>query len=80
MCSNPYYSYIVILFKCGKLELLRSNPKVNDLEYISKIVLCDEELSTVHFLFEGKKCIVISFSTGRFYYISVSKNLSHLCV
>jgi len=73
LCSNPFYYYIAITFKNGKMELLRTVPKVNEIECIAKIVLCDEDLSSVKFFSDGNICSVTSFPTGRFYYINVSK-------
>lgn len=73
LCSNPFYHYIAITFKNGKMELLRTVPKVNKIECIAKIVLCDEDLSSIKFFSGGNICNVTSFPTGRFYYISVSK-------
>jgi len=73
LCSNPFYNYIGITFKNGKMEILRTDPKFNEIEWITKIVLCDEELSTVKFFSNGNTCIATSFPTGRFFYVSVSK-------
>ncbi|XP_016656351.2 cilia- and flagella-associated protein 43 [Acyrthosiphon pisum] len=72
LCSNPFYYYIAITFKNGKMELLRTVPKVNEIECIAKIVLCDEDLSSVKFFSDGNICSVTSFPTGRFYYISIT--------
>lgn len=72
MSSNPFYYYIAISFKNGKVELLSTDPKVNSLEQIAKIILCDDELSSVIFFSDGNECIVTSFPTGRFYFINVS--------
>lgn len=72
MCSNPFYFYVAVSFKNGKVELLKTDPKINDLENIAKIVLCDEELSLMKFFPDGNECIVTSFPTGRFYRINVS--------
>lgn len=69
LCSNPLFNYIAVSFENGKVELLKTDPKV---EHISKIVLCDEELSSVNFFSNGKDCIVTSFPTGHFYRINVS--------
>lgn len=55
------------------MELLRTVPKVNEIECIAKVVLCDEDLSSVKFFSDGNICGVTSFPTGRFYYIRVSK-------
>lgn len=73
MCSNPVYFYVTIPFKNGKVELLKTDPKVNNIENIAKIVLCDEELSLVNFFPDGNECVVTSFPTGQFYYINVRK-------
>lgn len=73
LCSNPFYHYICITFKNGKMELLKTDPKINEIECITKIVLCDEDLSSVKFFSDGNTCNVTSFPTGRFFYISVSK-------
>lgn len=73
LCSNPIYYYVAVSFKSGKIELLKSDPKTNYLELIAKLVLCDEELSSVLFFRDGENCIVNSFPSGRFYYVSVSK-------
>lgn len=72
VCSNPLYSYIAVSFKNGKVELLIADPKANGLEHVAKIVLCDEELSSVRFFFDAKECVATSFPSGRFYHISVS--------
>lgn len=72
LSSNPLYCYVAIVFENGKVELLRTDPKVNGLGHVAKLVLCDEVLSTVKFFFDGKRCVVTGFPTGRFYYISVS--------
>ncbi|XP_060835448.1 cilia- and flagella-associated protein 43 isoform X2 [Rhopalosiphum padi] len=72
LCSNPFYHYIAITFKNGKMELLRTVPKVNKIECIAKIVLCDEDLSSIKFFSDGNICNVTSFPTGRFYYISIT--------
>lgn len=72
VCSNPFYNYVTISFETGKVELIRIDPNVNDLKLVAKLVICDEELSSVHFLFDGQKCIVASFPTGQFYLIDVS--------
>jgi len=73
LCSNPFYNYIGITFKNGIMEFLRTDPIINEIEWIAKIVLCDEDLSSVKFFSDGKTCCVTSFSTGRFFYISVIK-------
>lgn len=72
VCSNPLYYYVAVSFKNGKLELLKTDPNESDVELVSKIVLCDEELSCVHFFRDGKECLAINFPTGRFYHIGVS--------
>lgn len=72
LCSNPFFYYIAISFKNGKVELLKTNPKVNDLEHITTAVLCDEEISSVRFFPNGQECIVTSFLIGLFYHVSVS--------
>lgn len=73
LCSNPLYGYIIISFENGKLELLSAaESEVNVIEQISKIVLCDEELSSVRFFSDGEQCIVASFPTGQFYRLNVS--------
>ncbi|XP_060871614.1 cilia- and flagella-associated protein 43 isoform X4 [Metopolophium dirhodum] len=72
LCSNPFYYYIAITFKNGKMELLRTVPKANEIECIARIVLCDEDLSSVKFFSDGNICSVTSFPTGRFYYISIT--------
>lgn len=72
LCSNPLYGYIVVSFENGKLELLSANSEINVIEQISKIVLCDEELSSVRFFSDGEQCIVASFPTGKFYRLNVS--------
>lgn len=73
MCSNPLYCYIAISFKNGKVELLETNPNLNSLNYITKLVLCDEEISSVNFFSDGKLSIMSSFPTGRLYLVSVSE-------
>lgn len=75
--SNPVYYYIAISFNNGKVELLKTDPKVNRLDPIAKIVLCDDELSSVKFFPDGNECIVTSFPTGRLYLISVSLQQIH---
>lgn len=72
MCSNPVYYYVAVPFENGKVELWKTDPRTNDLEEISKLVLCDDELSSVKFFANGNKCVVTSFSTGRFFYVNVS--------
>lgn len=72
VCSNPFYNYVAISFENGKVELFNTDPNVNDLKLIAKLVICDEELSSVKFLFDGQKCILASFPTGRFYFVNVS--------
>ncbi|VVC42480.1 WD40/YVTN repeat-like-containing domain,WD40-repeat-containing domain [Cinara cedri] len=67
--SYPFDSYFAISFKNGKVEIFKTL-KNNELKRIAKIVLCDEEISSVHFLL-GPKCIAASFSIGRFYYIDI---------
>lgn len=70
LCSNPLFGYIVVSFDSGKVELLKTDPNV---EHICKIVLCDEEMSSVDFFSDGRECIVTSFPTGRFYRVNVSR-------
>lgn len=72
VCSNPLYNYIAISFKNGKVELLKTDQKANSFEHIAKLVLCDEELSSLRFFSDAKECIVTSFPSGQFYHISVS--------
>ncbi|VVC45646.1 Hypothetical protein CINCED_3A007876 [Cinara cedri] len=67
--SYPFDNYFTISFKNGKVELFKTL-KNNDLKRIAKMVLCDEEISSVHFL-RGPKCIAASFPTGRFYFIDI---------
>jgi hypothetical protein len=72
VCSNPRYYYVAVSFKNGKVELLKTDPNESDVELISKMVLCDEELSCVNFFSDGKECLATNFSTGRLYHIRVS--------
>lgn len=58
------------------MELLNTDCRVNELKLISKLVLCDDELSSVNFFSNGEECIVTSFLTGQFFYISVSLQCS----
>lgn len=70
MSSYPFDNYFAITFKNGKVELFKTLNN-NELKHVAKMVLCDEEISSVHFLL-GPKCIAASFLTGRFYYVNVS--------
>lgn len=54
------------------MELLKTDPNESDIELIAKIVLCDDELSSVNFFRDGKELLVTYFPTGRFYHIEVS--------
>ncbi|XP_025190964.1 cilia- and flagella-associated protein 43-like [Melanaphis sacchari] len=51
------------------MEFLRTDPKVNEIELITKIVLCDEDLSSVKFFSDGNTISATSFPTGQFFYI-----------
>lgn len=74
VCSNPVHHYVAVPFANGKVELWKTDPRANDLEEISKLVLCDDELSSVKFFADGNHCVVSSCSTGRFFYVNVSTN------
>jgi len=63
---------VAIPFENGKVELWKTDPRENDLEEISKMVLCDDVLSLIKFFNNGEACIVTSLTTGRFYYVNVS--------
>lgn len=75
LCSNPLYGYIVISFENGKLELMSADSELNVIEQISKIVLCDEEVSSVRFFSDGEQCIVASFPARQFYRLRVSAQI-----
>lgn len=74
MCSNPCYNYITVSFDNGNVELLNFDSNQNQFKYISKMVMCDEELSSVKFFENGDECIVSSYPTGLFFYVHVSEN------
>lgn len=74
VCSYSFDNYFAISFKNGKVELFKIL-KNNDLKRVAKIILCDEEISSVHFLL-GPKCIAASYPTGRFYFLDVSLQYS----
>jgi len=63
---------VAVPFENGKVELWKTDPGANDLEKISKLVLCDDELSSVKFFANGNHCIVTSFPAGRFFHVNVS--------
>lgn len=73
MCSNPLYYYIAISFKNGKVELLGTDFNLNSLDCIAKLLLCDEEISSVNFFSDGKQSVMSSFPTGRLFLVSVSE-------
>lgn len=72
LCSNPVYSYLAVSFENGKVELLWCDAETNELKVISKIVLCDEEISSVNFFSNGEQCVAASVPTGTFFCVHVS--------
>lgn len=72
LCSNPVHPYLAVSFENGKVELLTYDTKTNELKVISKMVLCDEQISSVNFFSDGEKCIAASVPTGTFFCVHVS--------
>lgn len=71
LCCNPNFNYVAVSFKHGTVQLIAIDPESNDLNHVSKLVLCDEDINSVMFTVDGNECVVTSFPTGRFFRVKV---------
>ncbi|XP_050530954.1 cilia- and flagella-associated protein 43 isoform X2 [Daktulosphaira vitifoliae] len=77
LAINPLYYYVAVTFTNGKIELIDVNPYTNSLKNITKMVLCNQELSSVVFFPDSQNCIASVYSTGWLFNIKI--NLGEKC-